>query len=82
MFLILLLINLKSPNAKAITINGKIKYDIPDKNIIRKILYLDIELTKNRLIGVDEAISDNPTITLSGEFNTAVEDIIKHWSDY
>ena len=71
----------KETDIKSI-IDGKIKYDIPDKNIIRKILYLNIELTKNRLMGVDETISDNPTITLSVEFNTAVEDIIKHWSDY
>jgi hypothetical protein len=71
----------KETDIKSI-IDGKIKYDIPDKNIIRKILYLDIELTKNRLMDVDETISDNPTITLSEGFNTAVEDIIKHWLDY
>lgn len=71
----------KESDIKSI-IDGKIKYDIPDKNIIRKILYLDIELTKNRVVGVDETITDNPTITLSEGFNTAVEDIIKHWLDY
>ena len=58
------------------------EYAVPDKNIIRKILYLDIELTRNRVMGVDETITDNPTITLSEGFNIAIEDIIKHWYDY
>ena len=71
----------KESDIKSI-IDGKIKYDIPDKNIIRKILYLDIELTKNRSIGVDETIIDNKVITLSEGFNIAIEDIIKHWNDY
>lgn len=71
----------KESDIKSI-IDGKIKYDIPDKNIIRKILYLDIELTKNRSIGVDETIIDNQVITLSEGFNIAIEDIIKHWNDY
>ena len=71
----------KESDIKAI-IDGKIEYAVPDKNIIRKILYLDVELTKNRVMGVDETITDNPTITLSEGFNVAIEDIIKHWYDY
>lgn len=74
----------KESDIKSI-IDGKIKieYCVPDKNIIRKILYLNDLLTKNRESGVDEiVIYDNSEISLSEKFKIEVDDIIKHWCDY
>ena len=59
-----------------------IKETLPDRELIRKIMYLDIELSAQHIKGVDEPIEDNKNITHSEGFEKAIDDILKHWNDY
>lgn len=59
-----------------------IKETLPDRELIRKIMYLDIELSAQRIKGVDEPIEENKNVTHSEGFEKAIDDILKHWNDY
>ena len=58
------------------------KETLPDRELIRKIMYLDIELSAQHIKGVDEPIEENKNVTHSEGFEKAINDILKHWNDY
>ena len=58
------------------------KETLPDRELIRKIMYLDIELSAQRIKGVDEPIEENKNVTHSEGFEKSIDDILKHWNDY
>lgn len=58
------------------------KETLPDRELIRKIMYLDITLSAQHIKDVDEPIKENKDITHSEGFEKSIDDILKHWNDY